>query len=197
MLPPAARGKPSSSETRGVFSWSSGIGGRRSLQFPGSLWLRRRWRRKRRKTRRPIRAAERGTPTAQPTITPLDDEEDSSFAEDVAVGVAVIVRYTVEGAPLWEFEIMEVTMLGGGSAITEVDVEGGAVDGRIGMSTVVLWSVSDAGDDVVEGGGSIIGLSVASASVKAVSIGSDSVGIEPSTEDSGGGSSVIPVDMVK
>lgn len=53
-------------------------------------------------------------------------------------------------------------MLGGGFAVTEVDVEGGAVDGRIGMSTVVLWSVSDAGDDVVEGGGSIIGLSVAS-----------------------------------
>lgn len=133
------------------------------MQFPGSLWLRRRWRRKRKKTRRPIRAAERGTPTAQPTITPPDDEEESSFAEDVAVGVAVIVRYTVEGAPLLEFEIMEVTMLGGGFAVTEVDVEGGAVDGRIGMSTVVLWSVSDAGDDVVEGGGSIIGLSVASA----------------------------------
>lgn len=50
-------------------------------------------------------------PTAQPTITLLleDDEDDAPSLEDVSAGAAaVLVRYTVEAAPLVGFPTTEV-----------------------------------------------------------------------------------------
>lgn len=71
-------------------------------------------------------------PTAQPTITLLlDDEDDAPSLEDVSAGAAaVLVRYTVEAAPLVGLPTTEV--------ITVV------------ASATEDWEVSF-GDDEVEG----------------------------------------------